>query len=630
MANKSVNKIGSILANILGSVLSPIRRGIGTGIETGLTLGGATPQQKTQAQIDLPKFLQLKQSERQELQQKPVLSLGKTLAGNIALATPAGKGVGGMTKTGVVGGALGGFGASEQGQEVSSTLGGAAIGGVLGAGLGTLGKVKDLFKSTSQAGANLRTSVRAPKVSASPFAVEEQQAISNTLSELGAKGSASNQIKELPTIFRNLDTQVDDALKVSTIKVPKINIKDTVSSSIDDLVNFNPKDTAFVNAKSKFLDIIDKTGGQELSEKAIVDLKRSLNKNNQMSRIFTRLEKGTTPLTASEEVALATWQSLDDLLSGTVKDLTRKQSVLYKAAPGLISQSTKGGLNIPVIGKTGGQTIQAGKDLLGQVLQKAGKIGNVIPQTPQGAVAPARNLMLQGILNAGEGQTSEQVPIDQTQPVVPTTDLIPAESVDISKLPPEKQTAAKMIQEAKAAAQSGTMGGVGEITPQQAMMAQVLLSPKELIKFNNMYKIQQDTAKASKPKTMSSAAAKDLSRNQTAKSAIAQLETLLKNDKSNVLKAAIPGSLGARQYRSLWGSILDTIGTNRTGAAYTTEQRKDYKHLLPVFGDSEKTIEMKMTNIKNEIDNYVNNMQGTNNSDLDEQLQILQQQGINL
>lgn len=118
----------------------------------------------------------------------------------------------------------------------------------------------------------------------------------------------------------------------------------------------------------------------------------------------------------------------------------------------------------------------------------------------------------------------------------------------------------------------------------------------------------------SKPesKKMSSAAAKDLSRNQTASSDIKRFEEIINEDPMAIAKAAIPGSPGAREYRALWGAIIDTIGTNRTGAAYTADQREDYANIMPVFGDSAKTIKAKLAKIKAEIGNYQNNLQNVN------------------
>lgn len=78
-------------------------------------------------------------------------------------------------------------------------------------------------------------------------------------------------------------------------------------------------------------------------------------------------------------------------------------------------------------------------------------------------------------------------------------------------------------------------------------------------------------------------------------------------DNSLLIKASLPGSLGARGYRSNWGSIIDIIGSNRTGASYTSEQRSDYAHLLPVVGDSPEVVKQKLATIKQELDAYAGN-----------------------
>jgi len=593
--SKTTNKVGNFLKSILSAVYSPIRRGIGTGVEAGLKLGGATPQQTQSARTDLPSFLQLRQPERQELEQKPLLSTGKTLAGMASLAAPGAAGISGGIKTGAIAGGLGGFGASGTGEELGGTLGGAALGGLVGGAFGALGKVKNLFKSTTKTGETLRTGVRKPKVSASPFAVEEQKQISSVLDELGTYGSAQKQAEQLPTIFRNLDDQVDEALKVSNLKVNNATVKQKVSSSIDDLVNFDPTVTAYQKAKDKFLNIIEKSSkGKELTEDALVNIKRSLNKNQQMSRIFNRLDKGTVPLTANEEVALATWQSIDGLLSGTVKDLTRKQSVLYKAAPGLLSQAEKGGLRVPVVGKVGGQAMQGGQDVLGRLLQKTGQAGQAIPGVGQAAQTGARNALIQNIL---QPKQQDQIPQPQVEA---------QPQMDTSNLSPEQQRAMSIIDRAEAGSTSGEMGGA-EITPQMAAMAQILLPKAEAAKITAAYNIQQKANPAAK--TKSATALQVEGKAKTGIEAVKLIETMLTSDPTLTTKADVPmldllKGQDRKLYESAVSSLTDAIGGLRTGASVSKEQQEFYKNMLPKSGDSITTIQSKLLAVKNELQGY--------------------------
>lgn len=145
---------------------------------------------------------------------------------------------------------------------------------------------------------------------------------------------------------------------------------------------------------------------------------------------------------------------------------------------------------------------------------------------------------------------------------------------------------------------------------QQAMMqnpADEVTAKYALEQRDYEMKFQKENSPA-KPKALSVAGSKELSRNQTAYNDIIELEKILKNNPNEFIQAAIPGSLGARKYRSLWGGILDAIGTNRTGATYTPEQRKDYVHLLPVVGDTPQVVQDKMTRIKLEVQNYIKNI----------------------
>mgnify|MGYP003521644184 CR=1 FL=1 len=62
-----------------------------------------------------------------------------------------------------------------------------------------------------------------------------------------------------------------------------------------------------------------------------------------------------------------------------------------------------------------------------------------------------------------------------------------------------------------------------------------------------------------KPKALSVAGSKEVSRNQTALNDIRALATILQEDPTKLLQSAVPGSLGALKYRALWGGIIDTI-----------------------------------------------------------------------
>jgi len=305
-------------------------------------------------------------------------------------------------------------------------------------------------------------------------------------------------------------------------------------------------------------------------------------------------------------------------------------SAMGSPAVGLGLVAGKKALQSPTALNAMGKTAQAvGGAQLPSALSNI--LGKVMPQL---AARTGSNLATGSV---GVSPEQEQVNAVQDQQNIPnqntppSTNNIPlAESIDISKLPPEKQAAAKMIQEAKAAAQGGAMGGVGEITPQQAMMAQMLLSPKELTKFNNMYKIQQDTAKASQTKAPSAASQTKIELGKSGLRALDQVEDILKKDPSKALKASIPGQLGARDYDSAAFRAVEGLLRSRSGAAVPeTEVRRYMRANLPRIGDTKGDIKFKLESFRKDLEAQAS-FGATEGADTDALLQLLGEQGINL
>lgn len=131
----------------------------------------------------------------------------------------------------------------------------------------------------------------------------------------------------------------------------------------------------------------------------LFELKQNLGK--QLSNAFKKLDRGT-PLTDKEEVAMTVWHTIDDMITKAepgVKEMTRAQSYLYKAMPGL-ADSAKKGLSIPLVGNIGtsaNQLKQGAQDLTGRVLQKLGDIGkSVVPAVQDTAVKGATMVGVSG------------------------------------------------------------------------------------------------------------------------------------------------------------------------------------------------------------------------------------------
>lgn len=138
------------------------------------------------------------------------------------------------------------------------------------------------------------------------------------------------------------------------------------------------------------------------------------------------------------------------------------------------------------------------------------------------------------------------------------------------------------------------------------------LEKKDIAANEDWYAKQAAEIKTSGPKQLSSAASRDKSRYEVALLELPKLQKEILEDPSVLYKASIPGSPGATYYRAKYGSLIDIVGTNRTGAAYTPAQRGDYESMLPTWLDSPEQRMKKIKDLETEMTIYLNNINNTN------------------
>jgi len=131
----------SKLANLLLALSAPIRKGavFANPLAAAQLYNPERLFQKpseVQAGADKFKSIFLTPEEEAQVYKNPLSQNVKTIAGVASYLVPAGAGIAGLAKSGAVAGALGGYGASQEGQGIESALKGAALGGVIGGGVG--------------------------------------------------------------------------------------------------------------------------------------------------------------------------------------------------------------------------------------------------------------------------------------------------------------------------------------------------------------------------------------------------------------------------------------------------------------------------------------------------------------
>ena len=86
---------------------------------------------------------------------------------------------------------------------------------------------------------------------------------------------------------------------------------------------------------------------------------------------------------------------------------------------------------------------------------------------------------------------------------------------------------------------------------------------------------------------------------QTAQSGLRALDLIeQQSSRGNLIQEALPGALGAREYRTNIREAMDAISRLRTGAALTANEEKFYRQQLPQAFDSQDTINRKIQNLR--------------------------------
>lgn len=672
---------GNFLLNLLKGITDPFRRGIGTGQQAIAQKRGISPEQLAQRAQSLSQqgglagilgklsqATQLKPEESRELQQKPALSLGKTLAGQGAFFVPAAKGAKlakgaskfqkalALTKAGAKVGAatggLAGFGASKQGEELESTVGGIGIGAVFGVGteflgkfsqkLGAIRKAKKLAKAKG-----VDTGIVGKKLKNDPFFLKNRTQLRQTGTSLGfKKGQTPTQKLELvQDAFDQLDNNTTGLLKGAD----PIN-EDTL---LDDFIR-NLDETQFDDATpgdKRFLTglvtRLEKASGDNLK---LNQLKSTLRK--ELGGVFDKAK-----LTPKDQAKMALFKGIKESFDGISPEIRKAnnfQKQLFDIADEL-GKNIKGGKNIKIKLPIGGdvplpvskQAVEAlgGKtqNLLGGILGLPGQaVGAVAGTTAKVTGQPqARAGILNQILQAGGGQQQPQQ-VEAQVPTQPTTQP----QVDETQLSPETQSALATVRQAREQAQGGGagVGGVGEIriTSEQAVLAQLTLPPKQAAAIQRAFQTQQSAiefeqkqqvaqAKLAGGGTLSASERKTKLLGQSGIRALDEIDEILLEDPSVFLKAALPGKLGTttRKYDSASFRAVEGLLRARSGAAVPeTEVRRYVDANLPKFGDSQEAAKFKLDAFRKDLEAVANigepgGTPGTGQNDVAQLLQAL-------
>jgi hypothetical protein len=460
-------------------------------------------------------------------------------------------------------------------------------------------------------GNDLRAGVANPKVSASPFGATREAELANVPNVENLYGSAANQYKQLPSRFEDLSKNIKANLVNDIETAPKSTILNAAKTKLDELVNYNEKNSAWRDAK----DLADAKVGKLLTENSsVADLHEARQKfGNQLQRAFKR-EKAGTPLSPEEEVMTEYWKAMGDVLgekNPAVKELVSRQHNLFDYAPGLKIKSNES-ISLPfgMKSKALARGVQSVQDAGGRILQGA---AGVAPEAEAlaGAAAPATSFIgkaMNGVKGAAKyggavgTQELTRAAVGAAVPGYAGATADPQAAAAAVPTPANLNPAAAAL--GAAGASDSTQGQ--EPIDYNAEARKILSSGadaktqgQQLDLLAKMQAIETAGAKASAgPKAVSSAANQQIA---NANSGLQQLgvlaDELQKNPNvanTNAAASVLPGAVGnatrgiagTQNFDVARNEIVDVLARLRTGAAISASEEKQYKSMLPTAGDT--------------------------------------------
>lgn len=153
---------------------------------------------------------------------------------------------------------------------------------------------------------------------------------------------------------------------------------------------------------------------------------------------------------------------------------------------------------------------------------------------------------------------------------------------------------------------------------QSQLLQLVAADPKNAATYISLYKTLQPDTSSSTPKPTAQNYANALS----GLSSIQQLRGLMESDPNVVRNASTPGqglplvggyvtaATGSGDYEAAANNALDALARIRTGAAMSNSEKKFYQNLLPKAGDSQDTVNTKLSQLEDVFNTVVGGAQG--------------------
>lgn len=618
------------LSKIVSGITSPFRKGAGIAQEFGYTMADLINALQGKGAVERPEsYALMTPEESQQLYQDPLktgLKAGAGVAsytiGGPAKGTTTGARILNAAKTGAIGGSLSGFGYSENGNELGSTLTGGAIGGVAGGALQGLSELlkpvtktggKNILKTTAQ---DLQSPVGRPSATKGGInTYKKAQEISQTM---------ENTIKENLPIIDEINPELAKKYKNGLISQTEKTIL------YEDIANSAAEKAGLMrDASGQVTDVAQLTKKITSDETMTPTMRTALRKSGffeDLARIGKSSELGSGKITnvAKKGDLYDLLKSVDDSINYS-RNINTPQPILEKAlkvarrniaseiSSGLGSEYTKYNTIYSNFSKARdtGHLARITNDELGRTFAQGSNalkvpiVGDILGSQPvkqlQGQVRNKTGRLLEQL--SGMGTISSNIPSQIAGTLAGRAGVAGGLIGGIAGAVPTTQDIQQQVV-------SGTITS-DEINA--ALEAQYADNQAQrMLLFNQLLAQGYKTAEAKSIVDMNIPQMKKQTLSEAQRKALAAVNSLanFENEyaQGGVLASELPfGGVGTqgRQLATARKSLIEDIGRLQTGAVINAEEAKSFKDLVPTLLDDAETAQLKIAQLRERLSAYV-------------------------
>ena len=623
-------KAGNFLLNLLKGIgRQAVGKPLGLGQEIAGKLTGITPEEmdrrrQEQAQKGGLMSLLARASKAGSLtpeERKDPLIIPKAFAGQASFLVPAGKAVKGAStlqkllagaKVGAGVGGLSGFGASRPGEEISTTAGGIAVGGVLGVGFeGLKGFGRKFIKTKAP-------TITGTKLSKEVGFTKNLAKMKDVAKEVGITDKMRS-MQKVETVDKSFN-KFQDTIK-GLLKNKKPVDEDTILFNLEKHYNNSNIDETLPATKriiTQALNKLDDARGDNLKLNSLKTFARK-----EMGNLF---RKGGEQPTQKQEVWGSVYNAVKDSLdtvSPQIRDINSKQRVLFDLAEEFVPAAQKAtervGVKVPLTDlkaqlpftkETALRGIGIGGKILASPvilpLKAAGKVAGVAGKGINALPAQLQNLLRNASIAGGAGQTEQPEQLHQEE-VQPTEEIDMGGDV-ISQLTnqgvsPEiaQQFASRISSGGQQPQQANITGYSAQQLGQaysQALQAGDKASATQL---KSMYDLEAGFQKSQGGgKSLPAGELSKLAGQETAIALLPDLQASFDSSKSvfgpiqGSVRGLIPYDVTAQDAKSTITLVRQIIGKGLEGGVLRKEDENKYKNILPKLSDTQATVQKKI------------------------------------